>query len=212
MSKAQVQSDRIEALLFDLDGTLLDSFACHLEAFRQTFAHYGIEMSDELFRGSYSPDWYQTYRAFGLPANVWKEADSYWAKITSARSPVVFPGVGDSLAVLSRRFTLGVVTSGSRTRVRAALARTALDSFFKVVITGDDVKQKKPSPEGLLMALRELRLRPDQALFIGDAEADLKMARAAGTPFIGVSSKFENLSQRHRCVRIDSISTLPAML
>jgi HAD superfamily hydrolase (TIGR01549 family) len=56
----------LKAVLFDLDGTLLDSFQLHYAAYQTMFAEFGIEMRRELFLNTYSPNWYRTYEAFGL--------------------------------------------------------------------------------------------------------------------------------------------------
>ena len=66
----------INTLLFDLDGTLLDSFSIHLEIFKTTFAKFGIQLTKENFLSNYSPNWYKTYETLGLKKKDWVAADA----------------------------------------------------------------------------------------------------------------------------------------
>ena len=150
----------LRAVLFDLDGTLLDSFSGHLAAYQVTFTHFGLPASlDDLLR-VYSPDWLQVYRAMGLPEQHWRRRmPSGWQK-PPGTPPQLFPGTLELLEALRPRFALGLVTSGSSERVRRDLERNGLDRRFQVIITGGDVCQPKPDPEGLLSALRLLGIAP----------------------------------------------------
>jgi len=147
-------------------------------------------MSEEDFRHCYSPDWNKVYESMGLPQNEWELASEYWLKEATKEEPPLFPGVKDVLTDLTRRYAIGLVTSGSRVRIHADLKRTGIQMCFRVVVTGDDVRAPKPSPEGLQIALEKLDLPPHAAVYIGDTDADYAMAKAAHVRFLGVSSEF----------------------
>jgi len=100
----------IEAILFDLDGTLLDSFGLHYGAYEVMFGHFGIEMSRELFLQTYSPNWYRTYEAFGLAEEHWELANSLWLEAAAVHEPDLFPGVGRMLVEIGSNYQLGIVT------------------------------------------------------------------------------------------------------
>jgi pyrophosphatase PpaX len=202
----------INTLLFDLDGTLLDSFSVHLEIFKTTFAQFGIQLSEEEFLKTYSPNWYETYEAFGLRKEDWKAADYFWLKEAEKITARLFPGVKEILLKLDKYFALGLVTSGSKSRVERDIKATGIINFFKTVVTGDDVKIPKPSPEGLEIALRNLDKQPDEVIYIGDSSADYEMAKAAGVYFIGVSSEFNSLSSNHPDYSIYSLNDLIKLL
>lgn len=202
----------ISTLLFDLDGTLLDSFSVHLEIFKLTFAQFGIHLSEEEFLKTYSPNWYETYEAFGLRKEDWEAADSFWLKEAEKISARLFPGVKEILLNLDKYFTLGLVTSGSKSRVERDIIATGINIFFKTIVTGDDIQTPKPSPEGLEIALRNLDKQPGEAIYIGDSSADYEMAKAAGVYFIGVSSEFNSLSSNHPDYSIHSITDLLKLL
>lgn len=202
----------LKAVLFDLDGTLLDSFALHYSAYETMFGHFGIEMSREIFLRTYSPNWYRTYEAFGLDEQHWERANSLWLKAAAEHSPPLFPDVESVLHSLSIEYTLGIVTSGSKTRVVNDLDRLAIAERFSIVITGDDISEPKPSPQSLLLALDELSLAPDEAVYVGDAHADFEMSRAAGVRFIGVASEFANLTEDHPEYSLHPITDLPQII
>jgi len=202
----------INTLLFDLDGTLLDSFSVHLKIFKTTFAQFGIQLSEEEFLKTYSPNWYETYEAFGLMKEDWEAADSFWLKEAEKISARLFPGVKEILLKLDKYFTLGLVTSGSKSRVERDMRATGINIFFKTIVTGDDIQTPKPSPEGLEIALRNLNKQANDAVYIGDSSADYEMAKAAGVYFIGVSSEFNNLKNDHPDYRIHSINDLPMLI
>ncbi|HSW56195.1 MAG TPA: HAD family hydrolase [Ignavibacteriaceae bacterium] len=203
---------KINTLLFDLDGTLLDSFPVHLEIFKTTFAQFGIHLSEEEFLKTYSPNWYETYKAFGLRKEDWETADSFWLKEAEKITARLFPGVKEILLKLDKYFTLGLVTSGSKSRVERDMKATSINIFFKTIVTGDDIQTPKPSPEGLEIALRNLDKQPDEAIYIGDSSADYEMAKAAGVYFIGVTSEFNSLSSNHPDYNIHSLNDLPKLM
>lgn len=114
---------KIKAVLFDLDGTLLDSFHLHYSAYEVMFGNFGIEMSRELFLSTYSPNWYRTYEAFGLDKQHWERANNLWLEAAATHTPELFVGVGEMLDELLADYVLGIVTSGSKSRVTNDLAR-----------------------------------------------------------------------------------------
>ena len=202
----------MKAVLFDLDGTLLDSFALHYLAYEAMFGHFGIEMSRELFLSTYSPNWYRTYQAFGLDEEHWETANSLWLEAAALHKPELFPGVAEMLVELGSAYKLGIVTSGSKSRVVSDLARLDIARHFSSVITAEDITQPKPAPEGIETALRDLSLAPHQAVYVGDAHADFEMSRAAGVRFIGVASEFANLLEDHPEYDLHPITSLPDVI
>ena len=208
----QKSIEGIKAILFDLDGTLLDSFPAHYEVYKIMFERLGIKINKENFLSTYSPDWYKTYEAMELPKEKWELANSYWLEEAEKHSPELFPNVLTILLSLSKHFTLGLVTSGSRTRVMNDLERTDIKHLFNTIVTGDDIKNPKPSPEGLNLALNNLKVSANEAIYIGDTIIDFEMAKAAKVLFLGVNSEFKSLLPNHPDYNIHSITDLPGLL
>lgn len=207
-----LNSHNISTLLFDLDGTLLDSFAAHYKAYEIMFPQFGIEVSREQFFEIYSPDWLHTYRMVGLPEAQWQEADRIWLEAVRQIECEPFPETKATLTALADRYPLGLITSGSKSRVQRELAYTNLGDFFPVIITGDDVDRPKPDPQGIQMALSGMGKPCDGAVYIGDTVVDYETATAAGLPFIGINGRFQSFPSDADFPRIDCLSELPLLL
>lgn len=198
----------IQALLFDLDGTLLDSFPGHYRAYEATFGRYGIALTKDRFLQNYTPNWLQMYAVLGLPPEMWDEANRYWLEEAARQEPMLFPGVREALEELAALVPLGLVTSGTRERVARDLNRTGITHLFAVVVDAESVSEPKPSPEGLRVALAQLGVQPGDALYVGDSEDDYRMAQAAGVAFVGVTSQFSAPATGAEYRQIDSVGEL----
>jgi HAD superfamily hydrolase (TIGR01549 family) len=202
-------------LLFDLDGTLLDSFSAHYHAYEMMFPQFGIEVSEERFFKIYSPDWYHTYRLVGLPEEKWAAADAAWMAAAAQIQCQPFPDTLPTLTQLAARYPLGLITSGSKSRVQRELRETGLDAFFPVVVTGDDVERPKPDPQGLQRALAAMDVPVggvNGTVYIGDTVVDYETARAAGMLFVGVNGRFQTFPPDAPFPRINHLSELLTML
>ncbi len=212
MKKQNLNPNKYKALLFDFDGTLLDSFSAHFDVFQIMFARFGIQIEKQQFLDSYSPNWYVTYEAMGLPRHDWKAADQIWLEEVEHQEPNLFSGVLDTLRLLNESRVIGLVTSGSKRRVINDLDRTDIAQLFHVIVTGDDIQRPKPSPEGLDVALHKLDLQPEEAAYIGDANADYEMSQAAGVRFIGVRSTYDSFKYNASFICLESVTELPELL
>jgi pyrophosphatase PpaX len=199
---------RYEAILFDFDGTLLDSFPAHYHAYEVTLAHFNMTITPQRYMETYSPNWFAMYEALGIPEEMYGEADEIWLAEVKKHKPALFPAARPLLDSLSAIYALGLVTSGSRERVMRDLNTTGIQDFFKVIVTGDDITKPKPDPEGLQITLDRLGLRPSQVLFVGDAREDCRMAQAAGVPFVGISGEFATVSDVDDCCKLSGLDEL----
>src|ERR1700680_3172314 len=119
--KSLNENSVVECVLFDWDGTLLDSFEADAQAYILMFAALGLPWSNAELKRHYSPNWHHVYRAARLPRAKWDEADRLWMKFYRTHQPEMQPGARRVLWALERRFTLALVSSGSRARVRRQL-------------------------------------------------------------------------------------------
>jgi HAD superfamily hydrolase (TIGR01549 family) len=186
----------LRAILFDWDGTLIDSAATSYRCFARLFASFDIPFDRQAFERSYSPTWYRTYAALGLPEKEWEEADRRWLGFYQEQRSELISGAREALARLrDSNWLQGLVTSGNRTRVTAELTALGVDHFFQTVVCSEDSRNKKPHPESLLLALEQLAITPQQAVYVGDSPEDIEMARAAGVRSIGIPGPFPNRNQ-----------------
>ncbi|MBI3745320.1 MAG: HAD-IA family hydrolase [Chloroflexi bacterium] len=183
----------MDAVVFDWDGTLVDTLPAITKANAEVLGSYGVRYDDAAYRAAYSPDWRGMYRRLGVPAAEIEAAGGRWleayrALMGEARA---FPGVADALAALRRAgYVMGLVTAGDRRVVEHQLDSTGLGELLPVRVCGDDMPFAKPHPAPLLRALGELGLiaRPERAIYVGDAPDDMRMARSVGARGIGIES------------------------
>ncbi len=202
-------------MLFDWDGTLLDSYHADAYAYRKMFQALGIGWTLSDLERHYTPDWYQVFRAAGLPRGRWEEANRLWRSHYRERRPQLLPGARHVLRRLARSFLLGLVTSGDRRRVHRQLRAFGLARVFAACVFHEDSRRRKPHPAPLRVALRNLRLAPTACAYVGDAPEDVEMARRAGLRVIGVLGPYPN-RRRLKAARpdalLDDIAGLPDIL
>jgi HAD superfamily hydrolase (TIGR01549 family) len=163
----------------------------------------------------YSPNWYDVYRAAGLPEQHWSAADTAWRKHYSEFRPKLIPGARKVLTAVGRRYKLGLVTSGDRDRVLRQLREFRLAKSFSARVCSGDTAHKKPHPGPLNFALQCIGLAPEHCIYVGDSPEDVQMAKSAHVRVIGVLGPFPT-EKRLRASKPDllltSITELPAAL
>jgi HAD superfamily hydrolase (TIGR01509 family) len=181
----------IRTLLFDWDGTLADSAQLGLAAFQKTFAELGVAFPHDIYEATYSPNWYSTYEALGLPREKWKLADDLWMKHYGEQTARLIEGAAETIAALHTPGNrLGVVSSGSEERIRREIERSELNAVFDVIICNEQIVNKKPHPEGLEIALRRLNSKPEESAYVGDSPEDIQMGKRANVFTIGVRGSY----------------------
>ncbi len=213
MTAKKTQS--ILGVLFDWDGTLLNSYEADTAAYLAMFRKMGIPWGIEELEQHYSPNWYLVYRAAKLPRSRWDDADRAWREQYAHHKPRLLAGARRVLTRLRTRHELGLVTSGDRERVARQLREFRLTEVFAARVCGGDTLRKKPHPEPLRLALRHMELEARHCLYVGDAPEDLEMARRAGVRAIAVLGPFPT-EKRLRSAKpeflLESIEELPDAL
>lgn len=205
----------LEYVLFDWDGTLINSFEADSNAYLHMFGAMGLDWTVADLKRHYSPNWYQVYRAARLPREKWDQADKLWREYYDKQRPGMQPGALRVLRALDRRFKLALVSSGNRVRVRRQLRYHNVSALFLTKVCGEDATHRKPHPAPLRMALEKLRAHPRASVYIGDAPEDIEMAHRAGVRAIGVlggSPVPERLRAASPDAVIETIAELPALL
>jgi pyrophosphatase PpaX len=175
----------VSTILFDLDGTLIDSVELILNSYRHTLrVHRGTIPPDAVWlEGLGTPLKVQFRKFTDDPAEIDAMVATYRAYNLANHDNAVreFPGVREAVEELSRRrVRLGVVTSKMREGAYRGLRKCGYDGLFEVVVGADDVERPKPDPEPVRHALRLLDVAAAQAVFVGDSPHDLVAGRAAG--------------------------------
>jgi HAD superfamily hydrolase (TIGR01549 family) len=212
---ARARNKSLQGVLFDWDGTLVDSYEADSAAFLAMFKEMGIPWGLEELDRHYSPNWYRVYRAAKLPRARWDDADRAWRRQYAKHSPQLIAGARQVLVRLGRVHHLGLVTSGDRDRVTRQLRDFRLTQLFGARVCSGDTPEKKPHPAPLRLALQKLRLEPAACVYVGDSPEDLQMAKSAGVRAIAVLGRFPT-EKRLRAARpdflLESIRELPEAL
>lgn len=202
-------------VLLDWDGTLLDSYAADKRAYVAMFRALQIEWEVADIDRHYSPDWYQVYRAAGIPRPKWMRANRLWRAAYGAERPALLPAARSVLRALAKTFTLAIVTSGSHDRVRRQICDFGFADYFSACVYSESTIRKKPYPDPLHLALKRLRANPEESVYVGDSPQDIEMARRAGVRAIGVLGPFptaETIRAAKPDLLLRSIRELPQHL
>jgi HAD superfamily hydrolase (TIGR01509 family) len=183
----------VDAIVFDWDGTLVDTLPAITRANAEVLASYGLPFDADAYRMAYSPDWQELYVRLGIERGAMAEAGARW--LTAYRADIgeilPMPGTGEALERLAGAgLVMGLVTAGDRDVVEEQLMTTGLGTYLPVRVCGGDLPVMKPHPDPLRKALRELGFEaaPERTAYIGDAQDDMRMARTVGARGVGIVS------------------------
>ena len=181
---------RFPVVLFDLDGTIIDSGAIILASMRHAAETVvGGEWSDAELMSAVGGPGLEAQMVALDPDRVDELVRVYRAHNEPLHDTLEYCGNMDVvLARLKERgHRLGIVTAKRRVTVELAFARLPLEHLFETVVGGDETARQKPDPEPLLLALDRLGASPHDAAYVGDSPFDMQAAKAAGLHAIGVS-------------------------
>jgi HAD superfamily hydrolase (TIGR01509 family) len=186
----------INAVIFDVDGTLVDSNGLHALAWERAFASVGLsvpaarvlpfigEAGDRLVPSLVSV-------APATAQDLGDRSSKEFERLARERGIAPYPGAEELLRALRRRrIKLAVATSGGRAGFQVIVETSQLPALgeMDVVVTDDDVKDAKPAPDLVSKACRLLGCAPAECLMIGDTPYDGAAARRAAVPFIAVAT------------------------
>jgi pyrophosphatase PpaX len=205
----------LHGVLFDWDGTLLDSYHADSQAYLAMFRELGVDWGLAELEQHYSPNWYAVYRAAKIPEHRWDEADRAWRTYYAKHPSQLMAATRHVLAQLNRKHKLGLVSSGDRVRVSQQLRNFRLTRVFRTQVLGGDTREKKPHPAPLLKALKEMKVEARHCVYVGDTPEDVEMAQAAGVRAIAVLGPFPT-EKKLRAVRpeilLNGLEELPGVL
>lgn len=178
----------IRTVLFDLDGTLIDSKALILCSYRHTLeTHRGVAPSDDEWLATMGQPLVTQLRGFASDeAEVEAMLSTYLAHNLEKHDQMVlpYPGIAETLERLREDgYPLGIVTSKKLEGTRRGLRRCGLpETWFDSIVTADDVQRGKPDPEPIQIAMTRMNEpSPQQVVYVGDSIHDMYAGSAAGT-------------------------------
>ena len=214
----------VNAVMFDLDGTLIDSAPIYYEIIDIVFEKLDIPpVPVEILREAMDDgefDW-----DFVLPARMKNRKKQLIAKariIIDDIAPALFrkqikliPGAADVCEkIAARNMKIGLVTSTPRDYISVKLAplrKAGIENLLQVIVTADDVVNKKPHVEPLIQGSKGLEVAVEQCVYVGDTRVDIRAGNAAGMKTVGVLTgfdDFESLKKENPDAILDSIAQL----
>ncbi|NVY96261.1 HAD family hydrolase [Lactobacillus sp. DCY120] len=188
----------VKNIIFDIDGTLLDTKEAGLAALQKTLLEeYNIKQTIAELEFAFSSTADQVFKKYQIPES---EYTSMAQKVTSNAFEFTdevkpFPGIKFLLAELNhRQVPMAVVTSETRDELEDIFLQTSISPYFHHFVTADQVSHPKPAAEPTLKALELLEARPEETLFVGDAATDIGSAHHADVAF-GLATWGANSSQ-----------------
>lgn len=183
----------IEAVIFDVDGTLVDSVDFHAEAWERAFARHGKDIPFATLRSRIGKGGDQLMPEFLDGA----ELKSLGPKIERERGAIFksdylgrvkgFPGCGDLMRELRERgLRIALASSARGAELKVYKTAAGIDGLTDVETSIDDAERSKPHPDIFQAALHRLKLAPDRAVVVGDTPYDADAARRAGMASVGV--------------------------
>jgi HAD superfamily hydrolase (TIGR01509 family) len=182
-----------DAILFDLDGTLVDSERENVESVVLAARRYGAELSQEERAFIIGHSWNEIHAmvagnhalAVAMPELIAAAVDEKRGLLASAGYRAL-PGAVAAVRRLAQRSKMAVVSGASRGEVLDALAGLGVTALFQLVLGAEDYPRGKPAPDSYALAIRRLGAAPARSVAIEDATPGILSARAAGARVIGV--------------------------
>ncbi len=181
-------------VFLDFDNLLLDSDGWTVWYIKETYRDFGFKVpSTKRIHALRGLKIYDVFKQ--LSPNLTKKQIELLFKRSKYFSRkawdkmLLFPPTKEVLRYLSKKYTLGLVTSRYKKSTHYLLKRFHIKKYFKAVITAEDVKKSKPHPEPLLKCMKMLRAPKHSIVYVGDSKNDRKSAKRAGLDFIYLSGK-----------------------
>jgi beta-phosphoglucomutase len=203
-----LKNRNIKAVLFDMDGVLVDSMAYHLKCWQEILRDFNIRVSDEFIyehEGALEPEVIMNlFNQFGHQLDHSRTGEIYQTQNSLFRDRYLsqvqlYPDSLDLLTRLNEKgYLLGLVTSSRRNLVDRIWQGKDLD-LFDTIITADDISRFKPFPDPYLRAMEILNQTSDSCLVVENAPAGIQSANSAGMTCLAISSTLpaEKLSSAH---------------
>lgn len=203
--------------IFDLDGTLADTSQLIFDSFNFVMRKYkSIEMAPSQIMSYFGPPEEIAIKNILGSDNfdsIWRDYLGYYEDHLNETE--VFAGIPELLRALRKTGShLAIFTGKGNNTTELTLKHHGIRDLFDVIVTGSIVKNHKPSPEGVELALSTLRVEPAMAVLVGDSLSDYRAATSAGIHFI--AAMYDSLAKNRfddvNCVKANSIRELSALL
>jgi beta-phosphoglucomutase len=187
--------DRSKAVLWDLDGTLIDSEEFHWQSWRETMRPEGVDLTYAQFLASFGqrndrilPAWLGPDVDVARIRRIGEDKEAEYRRLAETHGLTPLPGARDWLAMLrATGWKQSIASSAPRVNVDMMLRVAGLEEYFDATVSADDVTIGKPDPQVFLKAAEKLAVPPARCIVVEDAPAGVEAAQRAGMRSVGVT-------------------------
>lgn len=220
--------DNIQAIMFDLDGTLIDSIPAYYKLMAVILKTVGLPEAPKTLVAEFMNNGLKVLEKM-IPDEMMEQKDELIREcITVGRSLSrnmyrdkvnLFPGVKELFSILAERsIYIAIVSSTEKKNIERKLDpldRKGTKNYLDMVIAIEDAPKRKPAPDPLLECARRLSVPPEECVYVGDSRVDIQAGNSAGMRTIGVLTgidDFETLQRENATMILDSVSNIKGLL
>lgn len=214
--KGQQALDMKTTILFDHDGTLIDSETTHYALWKQVLKDYGVDLGFAFYQENMAgvpttQNAIDVVKAFSLSVEASVLEGKKHQSLTAYLAKQAFPAMADTVDVVRRAYAagyvLGIVTGGSRESVNTTLSTYGIGECFSTIVAVEDVIHSKPAPDCYLLAMQQLGVNASQCVAVEDTEHGMRAALGAGISCAVIPTVLtESLAFEGACGRFNSLS------
>ena len=191
--------------IFDFDNTVVYSNEDHIKSYMMSAREFGLKMKKDevrkLFGRSAEEIFKELYPQLSKKElkRIHARKEVLYRKIIADKPLKPIGGIKKTLHYLHERDAkIAIVSSASVKNIKIGMKRLGLGKYFQAIVGAEDVKHHKPNPEALIKAMKKLRSKPSDCVFVGDAKYDMMAARRAKVTGIGVATGFYKINDLKR--------------
>jgi len=207
-----------KAVIFDLDGVIVDTMPFHAKAWQDTFRKFKLSVTKKEIYLREGEKWDRTFYDIlkkngrkitpEIKREVFRHRSNVFKKILKVQ---LFKGAQRLLKRLKKSFRLALVTGTPRKEVRRILPED-IYGLFDAIVTSDEVRHGKPHPEPFLKALEKLKAAPEEAVVIENAPNGIRAARKAGISVIAVATSLPKKYLKGADIILKKLTDIPVFL
>ena len=204
-----------KAVIWDMDGVIADTALYHLEAWHEVFQKRGVSFTEDDFRrnfGQRNDTIIRNILGAGLPPSeidiiAGEKEEIFRQRVRQKIKPL--PGAIELIELLKEHFfSMALASSAPIENIRLIIRSLDVNNCFHAIVSGREVKEGKPSPQGFLLAAKKLGVAPENCIVVEDAVAGVTAAKRAGMHCLAVTNTHPRVSLKEADLIVDTLEAV----